>query len=129
VKSSLTTSAIATILQLSVNSLRVARLRYLANAPLATPAVMSDPSAEPDTSTQIIQSLQHPRKDPDKLAGEKSLQARVLNTLGTFLPVRKLTDEEYLATLEKRRFQIGARLKEIEREEIRIFELTENGEL
>jgi hypothetical protein len=46
----------------------------------------------------------------------------MMSGLSRFLPVRKLSDDEYMATLEKRQGEIDKRLKEIEVEELRFYE-------
>jgi hypothetical protein len=47
--------------------------------------------------------------------------------MSRFLPVRQLSDEEYMATLEKRRREIDGRLRDIEAEEVRLFESANGG--
>jgi len=43
------------------------------------------------------------------------------------LPVRKLSDDEYLATLEKKRADLDKRLNAIEEEEVKLYELSQGG--
>lgn len=45
-----------------------------------------------------------------------------MSNLAKVLPVRKLSNEEYLATLEKKRAEVDKRLEEIAEEEIRMYE-------
>lgn len=45
-----------------------------------------------------------------------------MSSLTKVLPVRKLSNEEYLATLEKKRAEVDKRLKEIAEEEMRMYE-------
>jgi hypothetical protein len=52
---------------------------------------------------------------------ENSLPVRIMGFMSAFLPVRKLSDEEYLAALEKKRAGVNSRLCEIAEEEERIF--------
>jgi len=51
----------------------------------------------------------------------------MIRGLSTFLPVWKLEDEEYLALLLKKKGDVAKRLKEIEAEELRIFEADQAG--
>lgn len=46
----------------------------------------------------------------------------MIRGLSTFLPVRKLSDDDYLALLNKKKDEVDRRLKEIEQEEWRIFQ-------
>ena len=47
--------------------------------------------------------------------------------MSTFLPIQKLSDEDYLQALQKRRNQVDTRLRDIEREEVRIYEYAERA--
>ena len=60
--------------------------------------------------------------------GEKSLPGRILGTLSTFLPIQKLSDEEYLSALMKKRAEVDKRLAEIESEEKRIYDYAASGD-
>ncbi|RXK41602.1 hypothetical protein M231_01101 [Tremella mesenterica] len=60
----------------------------------------------------------------DPLAKDKSdtLPTKILSSLSSFLPIRQLSNEAYLETLQRKRSEVDKRLKEIEEEELRIFE-------
>jgi len=47
--------------------------------------------------------------------------------MSTFLPIEKLSDEKYLAALERKRTEVDDRLVEIEREEVRIYDYASRG--
>ncbi|WVQ96744.1 hypothetical protein IAU59_003851 [Kwoniella sp. CBS 9459] len=55
-----------------------------------------------------------------------SFPERMMTSLSKFLPVRKLSDDEYLATLEKKRADVDKRLGEIEDEERRMYAWAES---
>jgi len=126
---------VTSLLQLGVNQLRVTRLRVLArNTSNPTTLPVDFPSqtqsAQPPTPTpsntfspSLRDSLENPAKKPSTQAEEsRSLPARIMAGVTAVLPVRKLSDEEYLAALEKKRAEVDKRLEEIEDEERRIFE-------
>lgn len=69
-----------------------------------------------------------PTRDPEgEKLGEKSLPGRILSSMSTFLPIEKLSDEKYLAALERKRTEVDDRLVEIEREEVRIYDYASRG--
>jgi hypothetical protein len=129
-RAGLTCALIASSLQLLVNQTRVLRLDLLARQdgrPLTTPNDSGRPE-EKSTSEQVRDSLRNPSRNPegDKL-GDKSLPGRILTTLSTFLPIQKLSDQEYLEALQRKRGEVDTRLAEIEREEGRIYEYATRG--
>ncbi|OCF42023.1 hypothetical protein I317_04109 [Kwoniella heveanensis CBS 569] len=90
-----------------------------------------------DTHTPtIFQSFEDPLKAHDPLhnpspnstaqqthsaSASPSFPERMMTSLSKFLPVRKLSDDEYIATLEKKRADVDKRLKEIDDEEKRMY--------
>ena len=86
----------------------------IAQTTAARPANGQYAPAQP-TKQAFDQPLQHD-------TSTQTLPARMMSGLSRFLPVRKLSDDEYMATLEKRRGEIDKRLGEIEKEEMRFYE-------
>ncbi|WWC62479.1 uncharacterized protein I303_105075 [Kwoniella dejecticola CBS 10117] len=162
VKAGITSSLIATLLQLSINQSRVLRLKTLAKQsssgiPISssisssnqTPSTASSPSSisnaktnsnpsdsslsssttvQPgDTQSQITKSFEDPLKPPEEMIAKSNMEKpsfpeTMMNSLTKFLPVRKLTNEEYIQTLEKKRADVDKRLKEIDEEEKRMYD-------
>nr|ODO01048.1 hypothetical protein L204_01773 [Cryptococcus depauperatus CBS 7855] len=121
VKAAFTSALITTALQFSVNQFRAWRLNYLADRPVASPLQESSPqvSAYPSSSFEALKS--------DLPASQNlppALPERIMLNLSKFFPVRKLSNQEYLQTLEKKRTNINKRLREIEDEERRMYEWT-----
>ena len=52
---------------------------------------------------------------------------KIMGALSAFLPVKKLSDEEYLAVLERKRREVDERLEEIQKEELKIFESSQKA--
>ena len=125
-RAGLTCAVITSSLQLVVNQTRITRVRYLARKEGSTsPPKPVDPSeaVEASTTAQIRTALENPVKGPDgEVLGEKSLPARIMSTMSTFLPIRKISDEEYLSALERRRQAMDERIAEIESEEGRMYD-------
>ncbi|KAL7423256.1 hypothetical protein Q5752_002556 [Cryptotrichosporon argae] len=107
----------------------------LGSSPSASsrPASSSPTSSSPDEAAalpaevDIYASLAHPLKPPAETRGSAPLSARILGALATFLPVRRLSDADYAAQLERKRAEIRRRLGEIKEEEQRMFEWAEKG--
>lgn len=113
-----TASLIASIAQIGVNQARVFRLEMLAKqarGPQPVP-VPEEPRIE------AVQSFEEPRKAEDAIRGDAVITGKVLGVLSKFLPVKRLTDEEYLERLETKRKQVDVRLKEIEEEQLAMFQ-------
>ncbi|WVQ65863.1 uncharacterized protein L199_004041 [Kwoniella botswanensis] len=141
VKAGITSSLIASILQLSINQARVIRLKTLAKRQ-STSTITSPPSPQKtlegsfndqnQSQSQITQSFEQPLKNPIpntdiKLESQKhesnvTFPERMMNSLTKFLPVRKLTNEEYVQTLEKKRMEVDKMLREIDEEEKRMYD-------
>lgn len=129
-----TSSLIALTGQWIVNEVRIGRLRLLARRVGdmdETAGVISGNGAhrgapgsspsEPDTPPSVAGSLEHPTAPTTG----NSLPGRIMQGMTRFLPVRKLSDDEYLATLEKKRADLDKRLSLIDEEELRLFEASQ----
>nr|XP_019045730.1 hypothetical protein I302_06121 [Kwoniella bestiolae CBS 10118]OCF24660.1 hypothetical protein I302_06121 [Kwoniella bestiolae CBS 10118] len=137
-KAGITSSLIASILQISINQARVIRLKTLAKQStpsLPQSASMDDPSAttilpgkDDQVHSQISQSFEQPLKPPlpttiqEAESQKPTFPEKMMNSLTKFLPVRKLTNEEYVETLEKKRMEVDKRLREIDDEEKRMYD-------
>ena len=131
----ITAGAVAGLIQYAVNEVRVVRLQLLARGSRVEGAkeVRSEspvPSDSPVGRAVTGEKAGGPAL-PTKTAFEEpmrhdtsanTLPARMMSGLSSFLPVRKLSDDEYASTLEKRRGEIDKRLKEIAVEEMRFYE-------
>ncbi|ODN95269.1 hypothetical protein L198_04659 [Cryptococcus wingfieldii CBS 7118] len=123
-KAAFTSGLITSTLQLGVNQFRVMRLNYLAGESSPSPAGSTPPSTPPPVSlppTPTFDTLKSDLPIPQP-ADKPSLPERMMTSLSTFLPVRKLTNQEYLETLEKKKEGVETRLKEIADEEVRMYE-------
>ncbi|WVR06280.1 hypothetical protein IAU60_003310 [Kwoniella sp. DSM 27419] len=138
-RAAFTSALIASVLQLSANQLRVFRLKALAKRAPDDPPSTSTLSGgiptpddlqyaqitpTPSTDSSILQSFEDPLKTSNPLtnASPPSLPERMMGSLSKVLPVRKLTNNEYLETLEKKRAEVDRRLKEIDDEEKRMYD-------
>ena len=91
------------------------------------------PSSHPDTATPptsaptptLRQSFENPTTQLTIEQQTTSLPGRLLRGMSTILPVQRLSDDEYLELLERKRREVDKRLGEIEAEEMRIFEWEE----
>ncbi|KAL1412951.1 hypothetical protein Q8F55_000700 [Vanrija albida] len=126
VPAAFTAGLIATLLQFSVNSVRVARLEILAKRleEGKVPVVVAEPAepAEPTIASSVPPAFDNPLKEEGAQRGDAPITSRILGTLSGFLPVRKLTDDDYLATLERKRADVDKRLAEIDAEQLTMFE-------
>ncbi|TXT13509.1 hypothetical protein VHUM_00876 [Vanrija humicola] len=117
-----TSALIATLLQFSVNSVRVARLEILAKR-------LEDAKArEAPVPVAEAEAFDNPLKEEGAQRGDAPITSRILGKLSSFLPVRKLTDEDYLATLERKRADVDKRLAEIDAEQLTMFERAQRHE-
>lgn len=93
----------------------------------ATTDLGSSPEST-STTTQtptLRQSLENPTTKLTTEQEPTSLPGRLLRGMSTILPVQRLTDDEYLALLQRKRADVDKRLGEIANEEIRIFDWEE----
>lgn len=118
-KAALTSALITSALQASANQLRVMRLSYLAKNQAKMSSLDTAPSEHEPTATFDALKSSTPAPDP---TSPPSLPERMMSSFTKILPVRKLSNEEYLATLEKKRADVDKRLKEIAEEEMRMYE-------
>lgn len=96
------------------------RLSYLArNQTRMSSLDIASPSEQEPTATFDALKSSMPSLEP---TSPPSLPERMMSNLAKVLPVRKLSNEEYLATLEKKRAEVDKRLEEIAEEEIRMYE-------
>ena len=80
-----------------------------------------------DFDMSLLSSLEHSTTTAPLDQQPDTLPGKMIRGLSTFLPVWKLEDEEYLALLLKKKGDVERRLKEIEAEELRIFEADQAG--
>jgi hypothetical protein len=80
------------------------------------------PSSDPSVGPTLRESFENPLTRPTREQEAKSLPGKLLRGISTILPVQRLTDDEYLALMERKRREVDKRLREIDAEEIRIFE-------
>jgi hypothetical protein len=121
-RAGLTAGIVTSLLQLSANQFRVIRLQFLAKKSKTADTAAPATTPKSDFDMSLRSSLEHStttaplEQQPDTLPGQ------MIRGLSTFLPVWKLSDEDYLALLLKKKGDVERRLKEIEGEEMRIFE-------
>lgn len=113
--------------------MRVARLEILAKrleeskagqVPVAAADAKPVEATTPEVPIAALlpPAFDNPLKEEGAQRGDAPLTARVLSSLSSFLPVRKLTDDDYLATLERKRADVDKRLAEIDAEQLTMFE-------
>ncbi|WVF69242.1 hypothetical protein IAT40_004018 [Kwoniella sp. CBS 6097] len=83
------------------------------------PLKAHDPLHNPSFNSNSSSNSNPDRKGASTLA--PSFPERMMTSLSKFLPVRKLSDDEYIATLEKKRADVDKRLREIDEEEKRMY--------
>ncbi|OWZ46740.1 hypothetical protein C356_02930 [Cryptococcus neoformans c45] len=118
-RAAFTSALITSALQASANQLRVMRLSYLAKNQAKMSSLDTAPSEHEPTATFDALKSSTPAPEP---TSPPSLPERMMSSFTKILPVRKLSNEEYLATLEKKRADVDKRLKEIAEEEMRMYE-------
>ncbi|WVQ80510.1 hypothetical protein IAT38_002615 [Cryptococcus sp. DSM 104549] len=130
-KGASTMGLIAVAMQALVNQTRVYRLNSLAKSEAENAAAgitPRDPSAPHRTVRTLFE--EHSTKANAPVPHEDdtpTLPEMIVLGLSKILPVRKISNEEYLATLEKRKASIQKRLGEIEDEERMMFEAQAKG--
>jgi hypothetical protein len=129
----LTAGLVTSLLQLSANQFRVIRLQILAKrseaqsqADLETtpfPIPNTDGTkTKPEFDMSLRGSLENPTTTAPLAQQPDTLPGQMIRGLSSFLPVRKLSDEDYLALMLRKKEDVERRLREIEQEEMRIFE-------
>lgn len=127
-RAGLTAAIVTSLLQLSVNQVRVVRLQLLARrapdeaAEVSTRSKTTTNDAPTPFDNSLRSSLDNPTTQPPLEEAPGTLPGQMIRGLSTFLPVRKLIDDDYLALLNKKKNEVDRRLKEIEQEEWRIFQ-------
>lgn len=96
------------------------RLQLLARRSETTQQPVETPKSDFDMS--LRSSLEHSTTTAPLEQQPDTLPGKMIRGLSTFLPVWKLSDEDYLALLLKKKGDVERRLGEIEAEELRIFE-------
>lgn len=127
IPAAITTGLIALTGQFIVNSVRIGRLRLLARrvgdmdgtAPSPAAIIHGDEGKEGKVST--IDALDNPTAPTTAT----SLPGKIMKGLSHALPIRQLSDEEYLSTLEKKRRDLDKRLAQIEEEGLILYEAAE----
>jgi hypothetical protein len=134
IPAAITTGLIAVAGQFVVNQVRIGRLRLLARrvgdmdgtAPTISPIPVTGAGgdaagAAKEGMVSTIEALDNPTAPTT--AG--SLPGRIMQAMSHALPIRQLSDKEYLETLEKKRRDVDKRLKQIEEEELNLYLTTE----
>lgn len=130
IRAGITAGIITTLLQFTVNQARVIRLDILASQnpqPQSTTPVDFSPalsvSQSPEHSFPKPTGISHSFENSTKSKQDQdSLPSKIMNAMSAFTPVRKLSDEEYLEVLQKKRGEIATRLREIEEEEVDLYD-------
>ena len=104
-----------------VNQSRVWRVQYLASRPIV-PA-----RDEREVGSTIMDVFENPTRQVSASEADRSLPARMMRWLSAVLPVRKLSDTEYMTKLEEKRREIDEKLRVLETEEERLFRLVGEG--
>ncbi|GMK58246.1 hypothetical protein CspeluHIS016_0502780 [Cutaneotrichosporon spelunceum] len=112
-----TAALLATAGQGLVNQTRVWRLELLARrAREAQPTQV--PTSAPEPTVDVMESFEAPAKPDGQRRGDAPLTSRMMGVLSHILPVKKLSDEEYLTGLEKKRDDVNRRIAEIDAEQL-----------
>jgi hypothetical protein len=65
-----------------------------------------------------MESFEDPAKPAGERRGDAPITGRLMGVLSHVLPVRRLSDEDYLASLEKKRGEVDRRIAEIDEEQL-----------
>ncbi|KAI9631944.1 uncharacterized protein MKK02DRAFT_21475 [Dioszegia hungarica] len=120
IPAAITTGLIALAGQAVVNQVRVGRLKLLARR------VGDMDGTAPQGQGEMVSTIDA-LDNPTAPTTAASLPGRIMKGLSHALPIRQLSDEEYLATLEKKKRDVAKRLGEIEVEELRLYEASQTG--
>lgn len=110
----------ATLAQLGVNQVAVWRLKMLQKRVLEGMPPLISPEPEPVRKEEF-----GAKRRPEDKTGTSPLSQKILAVLEKIAPLDYIRNEDYLAQMEKRRADIDKRLKEIEAEELMLFERAE----
>jgi hypothetical protein len=119
-----TSALVASIAQFAVNEVRVQRLKLLerqARKSAPAPAVGYEGDL-PALPSSVAEALEDNVKAPGAKRGDSPLTQRVLDKLTAVLPIQRISDDDFVATMEKRKSAIDKRLKEIDQEQLALFE-------
>lgn len=134
VPAAMTCALLATGGQLAVNEVRVARLKYLAHKEgVELQSQGQEEKLTPAGSTQdvwdrpldLTQSMQQPTKTEEektKRMGDSALSSRILEYMAYIIPIKKISDEEYMEQLLKKRDVVNSKITNIELEQYEMFE-------
>lgn len=129
-----TCALLATGGQFAVNEVKVARLKYLARKEgVDLQAQGQEPKLTPAGSTQdvwdrpldLAQSMQAPTKTPEQQKqrmGDSALSSRILEYMAYVIPIKKISDDEYMEQLLKKRDVVNSKISNIELEQYQMFE-------
>lgn len=114
-----TAGLITTALQFGANEARVIRLKLLARR-----QAQLDPSAQYSQGGTVADGHLVDAADPaaaPSTPAKKPLQERIMRGLSAITPIHKITDEEYLTSLQNQQAEVERKLKMILREEEWLF--------
>jgi hypothetical protein len=124
-RAGLTAGLVTSLIQLSANQFRVIRLQLLARRSrdeAEAGSVDTPPVPKSDFDMSLRGSLENSTTTAPLEQQPQTLPGQMIRGLSTFLPVWKLSDEDYLALLLKKKGDVERRLTQIQEEELRIFE-------
>ncbi|CAK9783476.1 hypothetical protein CC85DRAFT_329651 [Cutaneotrichosporon oleaginosum] len=108
-----TTALLATVGQGLVNQTRVWRLEVLAKRVREGAEARAD-----ERPVDVMVAFEEPAKPAGERRGDAPITGRVMSVLSHILPVKRLSDEDYLASLEKKRAEVDRRIAEIDSEQL-----------
>jgi hypothetical protein len=129
VPAAITTGLIALAGQFVVNQVRIGRLRLLArrvgDMDGTSPHIPVQAGGMANEGEEMVSTIEA-LDNPTAATTAGSLPGRIMKGLSHALPIRQLSDEEYLATLEKKRRDVNKRVAQIEEEELKLYMATES---
>lgn len=130
----MTCALLATGGQFAVNEAKVLRLKYLARQEgVDLKAQSEEDQLTPAGSTkdvwdqplELTASMQTPTKSEEekkKRMGDSALSTRILEYMAYIVPVKKISNEEYLEQLMKKRDVVNHKISNIELEQYEMYE-------
>lgn len=130
----MTCALLATGGQFAVNEVKVMRLKYLARKEgVDLQSQGQEEKLTPAGSTQdvwdrpldLTVSMQTPRKTEEeqkKRMGDSALGSRILEYMAYVIPIKKISDDEYLQQLMKKRDLVNSKISNIELEQYDMYE-------